>query len=300
LFLNGFLEGAKIVKEHYPNVKTLMPHGNPAFVVHFLRRNPEVADLLDGVTVDIPCFERLPEMQFHQVAIHRMYMARNEMFKAGISNPFLPMYEGPCVPSGPGALTNQEQADLSIRDALMLMCYGVDIFNGGFPAFDTASYWGEQHYGFGVLNRMSIETPKTAYVAMATLTRNLNRANLSKWVPTGSHTVYALQYKHYKTGALVHVMWTLRGRRPVTLSIANGSSVTVFDQMDNPHKYTGKDGKVTFNVNASPCYVHGLTEDAVISLGDPDHTDAAPAAEAKKIANLGDGSWSIQMQTETE
>src|SRR5436190_21355343 len=157
-----------------------------------------MAKLLDGVTVDIPLFERLPEQQFDQFALHRLYMTRQEMTAAGITKPFLPMYEGPCIPSGPGALTDREQADLTIRDSLILLAYGVDIQNGGFPAFDTASYWGEQHYGFGVLNRVSLETPKLAYTSLATLTRHLNRATYKKWIPTGSLTTYCLQFKHFK------------------------------------------------------------------------------------------------------
>ena len=66
--------------------------------------------------------------------MHRLYFVRQEFAKAGIPKPLLPMYEGPCVPSGPGALSEQEQADLSIRDSLILQAYGVDVQTGGFPA----------------------------------------------------------------------------------------------------------------------------------------------------------------------
>lgn len=299
MFLNGFVEGARIVREKFPEAKNLLPHGDPAFVVHFLQNNREdVASLIDGVCVDIPCFERLPEQQFHQVSLHRLYMARQELREAGIKKPLLPMYEGPCVPSGPGALTDQEQADITIRNSLMLLVYGVDIQNGGFPAFDTASYWGEQHYGFGVLNRMSLETPKIAYTALATLTRHLNRKNFEKWLPTGSHSTYALQFKHYKTGETTHVLWTLRGTRPVSLQVPDGAQVVVYDQNDNPLE-TRKDGnRITFSVGQSPCYVEGLAADAVMTLGEPSHNDAQPAEHSQKLANFGDGSWKIAMQQE--
>jgi hypothetical protein len=301
MFLHGFVEGAKIVREVFPEVKCLLPHGDPAFVVHFLQRNPaEVAKLIDGVCVDIPCFERLPEQQFHQVALHRLYMTRKEMTDAGIKKPFLPMYEGPCVPSGPGALTDQEQADLTIRNSLLLLVYGIDIQNGGFPAFDTASYWGEQHYGFGVLNRLSLETPKPAYTALATLTRHLNRANYHKWISTGSLNAYALQFKHYKTGKLVHVMWTLRGKRPVTIAVPPGAKLAVFDQNDNEMELVKGEGKVTFTIDQSPCYVEGLAADAQVTLGMPDHSDSQPATGAKKLANFGDGSWTVAQQQEKE
>ncbi len=300
-FFHGFVEGAKIVREVFPEVKCLMPHGEPGFVIHFLQRNPaEMSKLLDGVTVDIPCFERLPEQQFHQVALQRLYMARQEMTAAGITKPFLPMYEGPCVPSGPGALTDQEQADLTVRNSLILFVYGVDIQNGGFPAFDTASYWGEQHYGFGVLNRVSLETPKVAYTSVATLTRHLNRANYNKWVPTGSLNAFALQFKHYKTGALVHVLWTLRGKRPVTIAVPPGAKVAVYDQNDNEVELAKTDGKVTFTIDQSPCYLEGLAADAQVTLGVPDHSDSMPAPGSRQIANFGDESWTVAVQQEKE
>lgn len=299
LFLNGFMEGAKIVRENFPGVKNLLPHGDPAFAIHFLRNNPEIAKLFDGITVDIPCFERLPEQQFHQVSLHRLYMTRKEMEQAGVKNPLLPMYEGPCVPSGPGAITEQEQADITIRNSLLLMVYGIDVQNGGFPGFDTASYWGEQHYGFGVMNRVSLETPKPAYTALATLTRHLNRANFNKWVKTGSLNTYALQFKHYRTGKLVHVLWTLRGKRPATIHPA-GAKIVVFDQNDNELPLTTKDGQVTFSIDQSPCYLEGLTADAQITLGEPDHSDSLPSEQSQKLASLGDGSWTISTQQEKE
>lgn len=296
-FRNGFVEGARIVRARFPEVKNLLPHGDPAFVIHFLQNDAKtVGPLLDGICVDIPCFERLPEQQFHQVSLHRLYMARREMAAAGIVKPYLPMYEGPCVPSGPGALTDQEQADLTIRNSLLLLVYGVNIQNGGFPGFDCSSYWGEQHYGFGVMNRVALETPKIAYAALATMTRHLNRANYHGWVPTGSHNVYALQFKHSKTGKLIHVMWTVRGRRPVTLE--GGADVAIYDQNDNRIDAKTRDGKRTFAIDASPCYIEGLPGDAKIQLGEADHSDSQPGETAMKLANPGDGTWTISVQQE--
>ncbi|MBL8826532.1 MAG: hypothetical protein JNM18_06065, partial [Planctomycetaceae bacterium] len=301
MFRNGFVEGAKIVREHFPEVKNLLPHGDPAFVIHFLQHDAKtVAPLLDGICVDLPCFERLPEQQFHQVALHRLYMTRHELGRAGIKKPLLPMYEGPCVPSGPGALSDQEQADITIRNSLILLVYGIDVQNGGFPAFDTSSYWGEQHYGFGVLNRVSLETPKIGYTALATMTRHLNRANYEKWLPTGSLNTYALQFKHYQSGKLVHVLWTLRGQRPVTIDVPAGAQVAVYDQHDNEMDVARRGNQITFVTNQSPCYVEGLPSDAKITLGEPNHSDSQPGSHSLKLANLGDGGWTIDMQPEKE
>jgi hypothetical protein len=292
-FLNGFVEGARIVKEYYPGVKCLMPHGDPGFPVPFLRRSPEMRQLLDGVTVDIPVFERLPEAQVHKVALHRLYQVREEFRKAGIPNPWMPMYEGPCLPTRPGSLSPDEHAALSVRDTLILLGYGIDFQTGGWSAFDAGSYWGEQHYGGGICDPVPLATPKPSYAAFATMTRHLNRRNFDKWVPTGSLSTYAMQFKHYKNNSLVHVFWTLRGQRPVTVSVPAGAAVEVYDSMDNATKPAIKEGVATFTVGRAPCFVAGLADAPGIVLGDADHSDAQPSAEAVQLASLGNGAWSV-------
>jgi hypothetical protein len=289
-FRNGLVEGGKIVREAFPHVKNMLPHGDPLFPLPFLARDPEARKLIDGVTVDIPCFERLPEQQMHQVSVHRMWVA-NEAFKKHGIKPLYAMYEGPCVPTGPGALSQPELADISVRDALILLAYGVDLQTGGFPGFDCSGAWGEQHYGSGILYRVPLAMPKPAYSAVATLTRVLNRANFDGWTPTGSNSVYALRFKHYKTGAVTHALWTVRGKRPV--SIAARGEATLIDPMDNATRLTPESGRVSFTIDSSPRYVTGLPAEIEITLGEPDHSDAQPAPIRQKLANFGDGAWKV-------
>lgn len=292
----AFIAGAREVKKLWPDVKCMLPHGDPLFCVPFLRRSKEVRELFGGVTIDIPCFERLPEQQVQQISLHRLYMLREELRKAGISDPFLPMFEGPCLPSNVGALSETEQADLDVRNSLILLGYGVNPQVGGWPPFDCASYWGEQHYGGGICHRIPLEIPKPAYAAFATMTRHLNRKPMNKWIPTGSLSVYAMQFKHYRTGELLHVFWTIRGKRPVTLDVPQGTQVMLFDDMDNETPIAEKDGKITFIIDQTPFYVEGLKEDAKITLGGPDHSDARPAEIAARLDNLGSGAWGMSTE----
>jgi hypothetical protein len=73
----------------------------------------------------------------------------------------------------------------------------------------------------------------------------LNRCNFEGWTPTGSLSVYAMRFKHYKTGQIVHVLWTLRGKRPVSIdrSVAaqeKPGEVLVTDAMDNTAPAAGR------------------------------------------------------------
>ncbi|MFW6059521.1 MAG: hypothetical protein ACODAQ_05035, partial [Phycisphaeraceae bacterium] len=290
-YLESFIQGATILKEHYPDVKPMLPHGDPMFAIPFVQRSEKARELFKGIAVDIPVFERLPEQQIHQVSLHRMYFVRDGLNEVGITDPTLAMYEGPSRSAYDGALTDRQLADFSVRDSLLLYAYGVDRQMGGWAPFESASYWGEQHYGGGINHRLPRGTPRPAFAAFGTMTRHLNRRNYVKWLETGSRSAYAMQFAHYKTGQTMHAMWVIRGTRPITLTVDNPDAVVVYDLMDNrdPVKVDGKD--VTFTLSTSPVWVYGLTGEEQITLGAPDHSDAAPATNSMKIASLGDGGW---------
>jgi len=291
-YLKAILVGVPAVKKRWPDAKVMMPHGDPLFTVLFLRESEEVRKLVDGLAYDNPVFERLPEHQAHQVAIHRLWQVKKEFEKYGMKDMLMPMYEGPAHPARPGGLTPEEQAFLGLRSTLILIGYGVDQMLGGWCPFEAGSYWGEQHYGGGIIERVPIIQPKPQYAVYATMTRQLNRRNFVKYVPTGSTATYAMQFRHYKDESLLHVMWTVRGVQPVTLAVPDKSVVTVYDMMDNAVHLKGENGKgVSLALTPEPFYVAGLPDDVQITLGPADHTDSQPAQHRKLLANIGSGDW---------
>ncbi|MDA1143150.1 MAG: hypothetical protein O3B01_31705 [Planctomycetota bacterium] len=178
------------------------------------------------------------------------------------------------------------------------MGYGVARFESCNPAYNCANYWGEQHYGGGLNNRLPVATPGLAYVNYATITRHLNRANFTRYIPTGSTSTYCQQFKHYKTGKLIHVLWTIRGKRPVSVKVPPGTTLEIYDQNDNPTALKEEGGMVTFTVDQSPQYLEGLTADAEITLGESDHSDAAFGDESVKLGNLS--SWKLVAKEDLE
>jgi hypothetical protein len=296
-YLDQFLIAGAAIKKEWPNAKLLMPWGIPTFPIHFLRYSKEARDLMDGPAIDIVLFERLPEMQLHQVTMSScMWQLKQEWMKYGKPWPRFSTVEGPAVsPARPGALSAQQEADHTIRGYLILTAYGTTRHLGWPVPFHCAGYWGETHYGSGLCDPLPLLSPRPAFSTFATMTRQLNRMNYVKSVPTGSNTVFCYQFKHYKTGELLHVFWTLRGKRPVSVAIAGGKP-TVYDQMDNPTALEPKAGLVTFTATTSPCYLRGLTADAKLALGPPDHSDAQPAAERVELGQLGDGTWKLSAE----
>jgi hypothetical protein len=134
--------------------------------------------------------------------------------------------------------------------------------------------------------------------------------NYVKAIDTGSATTFCLQFKHYKTGELLHVFWTVRGARTVVLEVPTGGTITAYDQMDNamvpaslintPLQRGVNKNVRSFTVSTSPCYVWGLKDDAKITLGAPDHSDSKPAKDSTHLANLGDGLWKMSVDRDED
>jgi hypothetical protein len=235
-YLDPFLIMARAIKKTWPQAKIAFPWGIPSFPIAYLRYSPEARDLMDGPAVDLVLFERLPEMQMHQVTYaSTLWQLKQEWLKAGKKWPSLISVEGVCTSPGgvPGALTLEQEADHTIRGSLLLAVYNVTQQLGWPTPFRCASHWGETHYGSGMIERQPLLTPKPFYSAHATLTRQLNRMNYVKAIETGSATTFCLQFQHYKTGELLHVFWTVRGERPVMLEANHESRITIYDSMDN-------------------------------------------------------------------
>jgi hypothetical protein len=299
-YLDQFVIAASAIKKEWPHAKCLMPWGIPNFPIAFLRNSKEATALMDGPAIDMVLFERMPEMQLHQVTFSSaMWQLRQEWLKTGKPWPKLITIEGPgSAPARPGAVTPQEEADHTVRAVLILASYDTTRFLGWPGASHCAGYWGEQHYGGGLCEPIPLLSPRPVYSSYATMTRQLNRMNFVKVVPTPSRTVFCLQFKHYKTGELLHVLWTLRGKRPVTqLDLPAGTTLSVNDSMDNSVSVSDKG---TFTISTSPCYLRGLKQDARLALGESDHSDAKPGPHTAPLADLGDGSWKLSAERDMD
>ncbi|NQU10824.1 hypothetical protein HQ590_08545, partial [bacterium] len=291
--LRMFMETARIAGEYlrktHPDRDLMIEWGSPVFAVPLLRAGfPR--NLIDGSSPDMPLFERLPEMQLADNVVHQLYELRQEYLKYGMTNPRIQYCEGTFVPTEPGALTWREQMDSYTRWTLLSLGYGVSRFYAGWFAFDCGNYYGAEHYGgCGIQRRIPYCDPKPAYAAFATLTDKLNEANFDGWLPTGSLTTYCQRFKHETRGP-IYTLWTVRGTRPVTLTLAQDGKVGITDCMNNTREFTSTNKQVTVTTDQSVIYVTGA-ELAAVAVGAPDNRDAQPAAGARLVGNLGDGSW---------
>lgn len=261
---------AAAYKKVFPGKKLLMPWGDLGFSIAFLE-DPETRGLFDGFGYDTAYFDRLPEQQLHQCSLHRMYQFNALWRKYREEKPLVVTCEGPCLGGvKPGALTADQHAAHLVRSVLILSAHGIRHFFASVNLGpEGASYWGEQHYGGGALTRIKLD-PYPAYASQATMIRHLREAEFVKWVPTGSLSAYCLQYRHVRSGELIHVMWTIRGSRPVKMKFSR-----IFDSMDNPVEEP--------LLTRMPIYVYG--NDGTLELGAADHSDMQLEKHHVKLGN---------------
>ena len=294
-----FLIAIKAVEAGWPNAQRLFPWGIANFIIPYLRHRPDIMAHVDGFAVDMASFERLPEMQVGQVTLQNEMWQTQQEWKQHANKPWpkLMTIEGPCVaPSQPAALTPRQEAASNVRHVLALAAYNVDQVLGWPSPSRCAGGWGESHYGAGIVGKLPTLTPTPTTAAYSTMTRQLNRRNYAGFVPTGSQTVFCYVFQHYSSKERVHVLWTIRGRRSVTVA---ATQLQVTDSMDNSVTIAGVDGKATFTISDLPVYVRGMGEKPIITLGTPDHSDQTPAATATKLGNPATGAWKLSDEKQT-
>lgn len=281
---------AEIAKEKRPGTKMLVPWGDPSFAVPLLKAGNDVTEIIDGVAVDIGSFDRMPELQFHQCSIHRMFQFTETWKKYKQKPPILVTVEGPCI-TGPftGApLSEEEHAAYVMRAALLLGAYGVNRqFAIGSPA-DSADYWGEQHYNAGFLSRINALNPYPSFSTTATLIRHLRHMEFVDWIPTGSLSVYCLRFRDSRNDRMMYALWTLRGTREVSFKAEMAANPELFDAMDNSEKLPADGNEVGFTLGQMPVFLYGMDGKVSVALGKADHSDAKLGKYSTRTGNAAE------------
>lgn len=218
---------AKLVRENYPQLEIVIGNslGCSELIAEMLRRGfPEA--YADYLGLEIVGRTGQPEKLWaggQQTAWLMREVARSYGYRTWRVTS--------CVESNyrhDRLLGQQLQAEWYVRDALLLMAYRAPHISVA-VLFDTGNtynsgFWG----GTGLCRRYPFLYPKKSYVAMATLTKALDRAELIREVPTGSLSVYALEFKR-PDGRRAYAVWTGRGTAELTLRFAENSRYELTD-----------------------------------------------------------------------
>ena len=293
---------AKEVRAKFPKAHLAFGNGNPHLLEEFLRHKFP-AELFDSRGNECGSFMRMPETQPADFVANNagLWMDRQILDHYGYKDkPITQCYEVGYPCTNPGNLTLDEQANYFVRHMVHSLVWQIPVIRMGSITDMGNSYYHSNWGASGLCFAKPDVRPKPSYVAVATMTTQLDGAKFSRALPTGSTSVYGVEFRRPYDG-YVTVMWTLRGTRPVTLG-SKAKGVTIVDSMHNEHPSTlGGEGTIT-SLGPSPIYVASKQPLELITLDVAKH-DVAPAKEKKPfivsaLANLDD--WQIETERSAE
>ena len=264
-----------LFRKNFPGKKLLMPWGNPLFTAAYLR-DPETRNAFDGVGFDTAFFDRLPEGQIHTCSLYLLTLFNREWRKYRSDSPLVLSMEGPCLSRiAPEALSAADHLNNTLRANLLLTANGATrLFAAISGGVEQSSYWGEQHYGNGFFSRITLN-PHPTYAAMGTMIRLLRDCEFVRKLPTGSHGVFALEYRNVRTGNPLHVLWCVHGKVPY---VARHKGA--YDVMDNEDR--------SRTVTPSPVFIVNCRDGITFGKPELDPSEARPAADAVRLGTLAD------------
>ncbi|MCM8768067.1 MAG: hypothetical protein NC911_00030 [Candidatus Omnitrophica bacterium] len=253
---------AGIIRKVAPEMKIILGNGATNFNVHWLREKLplEYWDML-GMEMAVQLFS--PEGQPTGFNLQSFYIANKMKQIYGYENlPVTSCYELDYRATGPGGLSLKRQADWYARDVLHMLAYQVPNINVGLLMDVNSGYYGSRWGSTGVCFRSPFMMPKPSFVSLATLTRVLDLAKYQKYLDTGSHSLYCLEFK--KDNCYVYSFWCTRGTYETEIKFSSGSgSYQLVDSMGRETAANYAGSLATFLVTESPCYL--ITESQLLS-----------------------------------
>ena len=187
-----------------PQVKLVLGNGNLDKVAQILR-NKFPRDLIDAMGE-----EATGGVSPSEIAVGEVFQEYRDLAdQYGYTDlPVTPCYEWKSRPAR-NFDSRRLLAAYCVRDALIALAWGAEhvTLEGGYEA--DSSYF-MSSWGAGAFSHRPYGYPYPTAAALATMTRALDQAKYSRVLPTGSETVYAIEYGR-AGGGFVTALWTARG-----------------------------------------------------------------------------------------
>lgn len=217
---------ARLVRDGFPDLKIIIGNSGAAseLLAEGMRRGfpQEYADYIGIETVGRT---GLPE-KLWEGGLPALWLLRETARTFGYDWPVTSCFETNYRQNR--LLGERRQAEWYVRDVMLSHAYRIPYISIAL-LHDTGndyhgSFWGST----GLCRRYPLLYPKKAYVAMATATRVLDRVTLKREMPTGSNSVYALEFSR-ADGKMVYAIWAGRGTCELRLVFARAADVEVVD-----------------------------------------------------------------------
>ena len=245
--------GDRGVKEVSPEIETMLGSCAAVFAIPLLEAGV-AKESFDGIGLDLPQFERMPERQPRATEPSLLYFGREARDRLGYGDKGFYHFESYFPSSHPLANGERGHAQSIVRTAALSLALGSERFIECWTFQDPSDYWGSSHYaGGGMLGRLPEFNPKPGAVAFATMTQVLDTAVYDGYIPTGSLSSYCVRFKD--PDKMVYALWTFHGARPATVTVPEGTKLVKVDEGGNESEVEVVQGRAEVELSPTPIWL---------------------------------------------
>ncbi len=302
------LSGA-FFREKFPQMKLVVGNNSASqSVMAAVLRHGGKIEYIDYIGIEAPSQVYIPE-KLQEWSVQGMHIAMDTVKAiSGRHVPATGCYE--FTYRSERDMGQQQQAEWYVRDMLISLANNFTLISPGI-LFDTSNaYYNGLWGGSGVLERAPYGYPKKSYVAYAALTNVFDQVKLRRQIPTGSTTVYAVEFDR-ADGKKATALWASRGDAEFNIEFAGDTPVRVVDMYGRSREEKTAGGKLVVKAGTSPVYLLAGKEIGKVTLGKrsfpKDEARAALANVAAPLDNLNDVKldydngidtlWTVPLQT---
>lgn len=281
LFIN---EVGRLMKKHFPHIRIQIGNSSASIgaAVRPLRAGADIK-YYDSIGIETPS-QVIPPERLIECGLQGMLVAQDAAGTIGKSKKKVPLNGSwEYVYRADRDMGEQLQAEWHARDVLISLANNFTLISPGILFDCKNGYYNGLWGGSGILQRGPYVYPKRAYVAYAALTKVLDCAKFIRQIPTGSTTVYALEFEVYG-GKTVTALWAARGAVDFALENPSGKAL-VTDLYGRESSVKGKE--ITVKGGTAATYVttdKPLTSVKIAGRSFP--VEEARAAKGKVAAAL--------------
>lgn len=278
-------------RKYYPNLKLVVGNtSSSASCIAALLRHGGKVEYIDYIGIETPAQVYVPE-KFQEWALQGFRMSMDTAKTlSGKDIPATGCYEFTyrCERD----MGEHQQAEWYARDLLISLAGNFTRIGPGILYDTSNSYHNGLWGGSGLLRREPYGYPKKSYVAYAVLTNALDQVKFKRQIPTGSGSVYAIEFDR-ADGKKAYAFWASRGESKLSVELdGNGKGKTV-EMYGESKDFSGSKLEVT--ASTSPSYM--ISDKPVKSLSIASRTFAKDAEKAKhaKVAAKLDKADDVQV-----
>lgn len=244
---------ARLYRDQFPDLKIIIGNtsASAAIIASLLRHgfDPTLADYLGIETAAGQT--GIPE-KLWEGGPQGAYLTRDVARHFGCNLPVTGCYEytARCERN----LGTQRHAEFYVRDILMAHAYNYQHISPGL-LYDAGNAYAHTLWGGGgICQRNPLLYPKPAYVALAALTNALDQVKFRRRVPTGSLTVYTLEFDR-ADGRRAYALWTPRATVELALQFPPDVASELTDFYGGVSTPVTAAGRLSLIVGPAPRYL---------------------------------------------